>query len=202
MQTAGLADPVRLHQFDLGRPIIQPVERIQQLFGHVADFKEPLREFTTLDLGPGPPAFAINHLLVRENRHIHRVPVHDGVLAVNQPFFEEIKEERLLLAVVFGIAGGEHPTPVQTETQRLHLADHCVDIGIGPILRMPARGHRCVFRGHAKSVKPHRMQHIVPGRQFVPRDHVTHRVVAHMPNVDAARRVRKHLKHIVFRLVI
>ena len=92
LQTTGFADPVRLHQFDLGRPIIQPVERIQQLFGHVADFKEPLREFTTLDLGPGPPAFAINHLLVRENRHIHRIPVHDGVLAVDQPFFEEIEE--------------------------------------------------------------------------------------------------------------
>ena len=37
----------------------------------------------------------------------------------------------------------------------------------------------------------------MPGGQFVPRDHVTHRIVAHMAHMDAARWIGKHFKHII-----
>ena len=42
------------------------------------------------------------------------------------------------------------------------------------------------------------MQNAIARRSFLPRDHVAHRIVAHMAHVDAARWVREHLKHIVF----
>ena len=56
-----------------------------------------------------------------------------------------------------------------------------------------------VFSGHAKSVPPHGMQNIEAFGALVPCDHVAHRVIAHMPHVDAPGRVREHLEHIIFR---
>ena len=43
------------------------------------------------------------------------------------------------------------------------------------------------------------MQHVEALRALVARDHVAHRVVAHMAHMDAARRIGKHLEHVVFR---
>ena len=43
------------------------------------------------------------------------------------------------------------------------------------------------------------MQHVVAHGAAPAGQHVAHRVVADMPHVDAARRVREHLEHVVFR---
>ena len=201
LKTARFADPVRLHQFDLGRPVVQRVQRFQQFVGIVGNLEEPLRQFTAFDQRTRAPAATVFNLLVRQNRHVDRVPVHDGVLAVDQTFFKEIKEQRLLLAVVFRIAGGEHARPVQTKAKRFHLGNHRVDVVIGPRFGVAVRCHRRVFCRHPEGVKAHRVQNVVARRQFIARDHVAHGVVADVTDVDAARRIGEHLKHIILGLV-
>src|SRR5881628_763326 len=41
--------------------------------------------------------------------------------------------------------------------------------------------------------------HIVAARAHEAGEHVAHRVVAHVPHVDAPRRIGEHLQHVVFR---
>ena len=200
LQTARPADPVLLHQLHLGWPVIQPVDRFQQFLRETADLEEPLRQLAPLHLGTRAPALAVDHLLVRQNRHVDRVPVHHRILAVNQPLLHEVDEHRLLLTVILRVAGREHPAPVQPEAQRLHLRDHRVDIIVGPRLRMSARRHRRVLGRHPEGVKPHRMQNVVAGRQLVPRDHVAHRIIPHMTDMDAPRRIGEHLQHVILGL--
>ena len=167
----------------------------------VRDLEEPLRQLAPLDRCARAPAAAVLDLLVCQHGHIDRVPVHHSVFAVDQPLFEEVQKQRLLLAVVAGVAGGDLARPVDREAERLHLFFHLSDIGIGPIRRVATDGHRCVFGGHTKGIPAHRVQHVMPRCDLVARDYVAHRVVAHMAHMDPARRIGEHLKHIVFRLV-
>ena len=202
LQTARLADPVRLHQLDLRRPVVEAVETLEQLFGIVGDAEEPLGQLAPLDLCAGAPALAVLHLFVGKNGHVDRVPVHHGLLAVDQALFEEVEEQRLLLAIIFGIAGRQFARPVDRQAQRLHLIAHVGDVLVGPVTRVAAAGHGRVFGRHAEGVPAHRVQNVVARRHLVARDHVAHRVVAHMADVDAPRRIGKHFKDIVFRLVV
>ena len=59
--------------------------------------------------------------------------------------------------------------------------------------------HRGVLGRHAEGVPAHRMQHVEAPRPLVARDHVAHRIIAHMAHMDAARRIGKHLQHVIFR---
>ena len=56
-----------------------------------------------------------------------------------------------------------------------------------------------VFGRHAEGIPAHRVQHGVAHGALEARDHVAHRVVAHVPHVDAPRRIGEHLEHVVFR---
>ena len=202
LKAARTADPIGLHRFDLGGPIIKPVQRIKQFAREIGDLEEPLRQLAPFHIGTRAPALAVDHLFIGKHGHIDRVPIHDRVLAIDETLFKEIEKERLLLAVVFHVAGREHARPVKAEAQWLHLGDHRVDILIGPIGGVAAAGHCGIFGGHAEGVKAHRVQHVKAARQLVARDDVAHRVVADMADMDAPRGIGEHLKHIVFRLVV
>ena len=196
-QTTRFADPVFLHQPHFGRPVVEASHSRQQFLGEIADLEKPLGQFAPLDLGARPPALAVDHLFVGQHGHIDRVPVHHGILAVNQSTRHEIDEHRLLLAVIFGVGGGKLAGPVQRPAQRFHLGLHLGDIGVGPVARVSARGHCGVFGRHSKGIPPHRVQHRMPGRGLKTRDHVAHCIVAHVADVDAPRRIGKHLEHII-----
>ena len=144
-----------------------------------------MRQFTPLDHGTGPPALAVDDLLVCQNRHVDRVPVHHSVLAVDEALFHHVDEHGLLLAIIFRVAGGELAAPVDGQAQRLHLRAHVGDIAVGPVLGMAAPLHRGVFGGHPEGVPAHRMQHAEPLRRLVAGDHVAHRIVADVTHVDA-----------------
>src|SRR5690348_12335567 len=45
------------------------------------------------------------------------------------------------------------------------------------------------------------MQNVVAAHPHVARQRIADRVVAHVPHVQLAARIRKHLEHVVFRLV-
>ena len=201
LKPARFTDPVGLHQLYLGRPVIQRIERGQQFFGMIRNLEEPLRQLAPLHQGTRPPAAPRFDLFVGQNGHVDRIPVHDGILAIDQSGLKKIEKKRLLLAVVFGVAGGKFTRPVDRQAQGLHLAAHVGDVPVGPVLGVAADGHCRIFRRHAESVPTHRVQHVVTRGEFIARDHVAHCVVPHIAHMDSARRVREHLKDIILGLV-
>ena len=202
LQPARLADPVGLHHADLFRPVPEPVQRLQQLGRVVGNAEEPLRQLAPFHQGTRPPAAPVNHLLIRQHRHVDGVPVHHGRLAVHQPRRQHVQKHRLLLAIVFRVAGGKLAAPVNRQAQGLHLRAHVGDVAIGPVLGVPAPFHCGIFGRHAEGIPAHRVQHAESAGGFVPRDHVSHGVIAHMAHVDAPRRIGEHLQHIVFRAAV
>jgi hypothetical protein len=49
------------------------------------------------------------------------IPIHLALLAVNETRFEEVEKQRLLVAVIIGIAGRHLATPVEREADPLQL---------------------------------------------------------------------------------
>ncbi len=156
-----------------------------------------MRQVALLHRRARAPAPAVDHLLVGEHGHVDRVPVDLGVPALDQPGLPEVQEHLLLVAVVGRVAGRELTRPVQRKAHRLQLALHRLDVCIGPVARIDLVVACRVFRRQAEGVPAHRMQDVETLRALVARHHVAHRIVAHMAHMDAARRVRKHLEHVI-----
>ena len=197
LQPAALADPVGLHQAHLFGPAVEPVEGGEQFAREIRDAEEPLRQLAPLHHRARAPAAPLDHLLIGKHGHVDGVPVHHRRLAIDEPRRQHVEEHRLLLAVVFGVAGREFAAPVDREAERLHLALHHRDVVVGPARGVAALLHRGVLGGHAEGVPAHRVQHRIALRDLGARHHIAHRVVAHMPHVDAPRRIGEHLEHII-----
>ena len=193
------ADPVALHQTDLVGPFGQFIKRGQQLFRVIGDLEEPLCQQAPLHQRARPPAAPVDHLFIGQHRIVDRVPVYRRFLAVNQPFLEEIEEHALFMPVIFRIASGKFPAPVNRQPHRLELSAHGVDILVSPGGGMHLPFHRRILGRHAERVPAHRMQDIEAARAFVARHDIAHRVIADMSHMDPPRRIGKHLKHIIFR---
>ena len=199
LQPLRAPDPVALHGAHLLGPLVQPVERRQQLLGHVRDLEEPLGQLAPLDRRARAPALAVDHLLVGQHRVVDRVPVHHRGFARHQPGLQHVEEHRLLLGVVFRVAGGELALPVDAQPHRFELGPHRRDVLVGPFPGVDTALQRRVLGRHAEGVPAHRVQHVEAARFLEPGHHVAHGVVAHMAHVDAPRGVGKHLQHVVFR---
>ena len=197
LKAAGFADPVGLHQLHFGRPVVQAIKGCQQFIGEIADFEEPLGEFTSFNQRARAPAAPCLNLFVGQNGHIDGIPVHHRVLAVDQPFFHHIEEKCLLLAVVFGVTGRKFAGPVEREPERHHLCLHVCDVLVGPFAGVDFAFHRCVFGRQTKGIPAHRVQYVVPRCHLIPRDHVAHCIVAHVAHVDAPRRIGEHFQHVI-----
>ncbi len=198
-QALGAADPVGLHQLDLLGPAVEPVEAVEQVLAHRGDLEEPLGQVAQLDRGTGAPALAVDDLLVGEHGHVDRIPVDLGRLALDEPRLPEVEEHLLLVAIIGRIAGGQFAGPVERQAHRLQLALHRLDVLVGPVARVDAIVARRILGRQAEGVPAHRVQHVVAHGAAPARDHVAHRIVAHMAHVDAPRRIGEHLEHVVFR---
>ncbi len=118
----GAADPVLLHQPDALGPAVERLQRSEQLLAERGDAQVPLRQQPLLDQRAGAPAASVDDLLVGQDRVLDRVPVDPGFLAVGEARREEVEEHLLLVAVVFGVAGGDLARPVIGKTHALELA--------------------------------------------------------------------------------
>ena len=200
LESLGAADPVALHHAHLLRPALERVEPGQQVLGEEADAQEPLRQLSLLDHGAGAPSPPVDDLLVGEHGHVDRIPVHLGLLAIDQAGGEEVEKQPLLVPVVRRIAGRDLARPVEREPHALQLRPHRRDVLVGPFAGRGALLARRVLRRQAEGVPSHRVQHVEAASALVARHHVAHRVVAHVAHVDAPRGIGKHLQHVVFRL--
>jgi hypothetical protein len=195
---AGSADPVALHDAHFLRPALEPVEGLEQILGKFGDGKVPLRHLALLDQSTGAPAAAVDHLLVGKHGAIDRIPVDLAELALGQAGTQEVEEHLLLVLVIARIAGCDLAPPIKGQSHGLELRLHRRDVFIGPRLGMDLALHGGVFRRHPESVPAHGMQHVEPGGALESRDHIAHGVIAHVPHMDAPRRVGEHLQHVVF----
>ncbi len=196
LQAAAPADPILLHQPDLFRPVVEPAQPVEQLVGELGDLQEPLRELAPLDRRAGAPAAPVDHLLVGEHGHVDRVPIDLALLAIDEAGREQVQEQRLLVAVISGVAGRELAAPVECEADLLQLLAHRPDVGPGPFARVDLALHRRILGRHPERVPAHRVEHFMPLHPPVPGDDVAHRVVADVAHVDAPRRIGEHLEDV------
>ena len=188
----GAADPVLLHAADLFGPAVELREVVQKLLRVLRDAEVVARDLALFNNRARTPAAAVDHLLVREHGLVDRVPVDDLGLAVGDALFEHLQEHPLVPAVVVGLAGGDLARPVEGETERLHLRLHVGDVVVGPGGRRDVLRDRGVFRRKPEGVPAHRRHHVVPLHAVVPVHDVVQGVVAHVPHVELAARVREH----------
>ncbi len=193
------SDPAGLHHPHPLRPAVEAVERGEQ-FGRVfRDPQEPLAELLLLDRRSRAPAAPVDHLLVGEDRPVHRVPVDPALLALRQPGAQEIKEQLLLVAVIGRVAGGDLARPIEGEAHALQLGAHRGDVLRRPASRMHTPLARRVLRRQPERVPAHRVEHGMAARPLVAGDYIAKRVVPHVPHVDLAAGVGKHFKDVILR---
>ena len=202
LRAGAVADPVLLHRAHAFRPPVHPIQRRKQVGGVFGDAEEPLRQQLLFHQRARTPAAAVDHLLVGQDRAVHRVPVHPAFLALHQSGGHEVQEQLLLLAVIWRVAGREFARPVQRQSHALQFGAHIGDVLMGPFGRMHAALACGVFRRQAERVPAHRVQHGKAARALVARHHVAQRIVANMPHVDLAAGIREHLQHIIFGLAV
>ena len=193
------ADPVRLHGAHLFRPALQLLNFFQKVLGIMRDVEEPLCQFALLNQRARAPAAPVDHLFVCQNRIVDRVPVHLGGFPVDQALVQHLQEQGLLRAVIFRVAGGKFPAPVQRQAEFCKLGLHRGDVLVGPFAGVDVFLHRGVLRRHAEGVPAHGVQHIVPFGAAVTGNDIAHGVVTHMAHMQAPGRIREHLQHVGFR---
>ena len=193
------ADPVGLHRAHALGPASHLFQIVEELVRIVGDPQVIHRDLALLDLRARAPAFAIDHLLVGKHRLIDRIPVDHAGLLVRDAALEHLEKQPLIPAVIPGLAGRKLARPVDREPHRLHLFFHVRDVVVGPLRRSDTLFHRRVFRRQPERIPAHRHQHVVPVHAHIPVHHVADGVVAHVPHVQHARRVRKHRNAIELR---
>ncbi len=75
---------------------------------------------------------------------------------------------------------------------------------VGDIVARPSAGvdallHGGIFGRHPEGIPAHGVQHFKAAHPLVAGQHIAHRIVAHMADVDAPRWIGKHLQHVAAR---
>src|SRR5207247_811579 len=96
------SDPIALHRGDAFRPILEPIETLEQGIGEVGDAKGPLGDFFLLDDRIAAPTAAVLDLLVGEHGVAGRTEIDERLAPINQPGLVEFEKEPLIPAVVLG----------------------------------------------------------------------------------------------------
>src|SRR5437773_10723374 len=89
--------------------------------------------------------------------------------------------------------------PVVADTETLQLALHYLDILIRPLARIDLPFYSSILGRLAERIPADRMENIEAFQPFVPRQCVAGGIIANVPHVQFAGRVRTHLKLVKFR---
>ena len=116
---------------------------------------------------------------------IDRIPVDLRRFAIGEPLGQHIEEHLLLMPVIPRVAGRKLALPVERQPHRPQLALHCRDVLARPAAWIDLAFYGGIFRWHPERIPPHRMQHVEPACPLISREHIAHRVVAHVAHVNA-----------------
>src|SRR4029077_6936458 len=72
------------------------------------------------------------------------------------------------------------------------------DVRERPLPRRHVVFNSGVFSGKPERVPAHGMKHVMAGHPHVASERVTDGVIAHVPHVESAGRIRQHFQHVVF----
>ena len=156
---------------------------IEQLFCIVGDARVIHRYLALLDHRARAPAATVDHLLVRQNGLVDRVPIYRASLFVDDAFLQHLQEHPLIPFVIVGAAGGHFARPVDRQTHCLHLLLHVIDVCVSPLRRGDVVGHRGIFGGHAKCIPAHRHEYVVAAHTQLARHHIIDRVITHVAHM-------------------
>ena len=198
--TLGAADPVGLHLLDALGPAGELLQVVEQLLGVLGNLVVPLLEVALLGLGAATPALALGHLLVGKNGLAGGAPVDRVLLAVDQALFPHLLKDPLTPAIVVGAAGLNGAIQVVGEAHALHRGERLVHVLIRPggSLRVVLDGG--ILGRQAKGVKADGMQHVKAAHAGLTGHGIADGVVARVAHVQVARRIRKHLEHVLLGL--
>ena len=195
----GAADPVApawcLHPHPASAPGCRV--RSEQLLGVGGDPQKPHRYLPAHHRRAGAPAAAVDDLLVCQHRPVDRIPVDRPGGPVGQALLPHAQEQQLLPAVVGRIAGRKLALPVDRESQLHDLGAHLVDVGCGPLGRVPPLADGGVLGRQPEGVPAHRLQDVAAVHAPVPGQCIADRVVAHVSHVQPAGGVGQHRQAVV-----
>ena len=193
-------DPVLLHRLHALRPARQQLQIRQEAIRVIRDFQEPLRQILFDDFRLAAPAFPVLDLLIRQHRVATVAPIHLRFFFVGKPALVENLKQLLRVLIIILAARHDLAVPIVGKPQRFLLPRHIFDIRIRPFRGRRAVFNRGVFRRHPECVEAHRMKDIETLHFFETRHDVANRIIAHVSHVQIARRIRKHLQHVIFLL--
>ena len=201
LQALATANPVLLHDFYALRPALQLVQILQQNIGIISNFQEPLGQILLHHIGVTAPAFALDNLLIGKHCAAGIAPVYISLLLVGEAALVEQLEKPLSPAVIIRAASGNRPVPIIGQAHLTLLALHVVHVGISPVRRLYTVLDSRILCRHAKSIKAHRMNDIETFHGLVASQHIADGIVAHMPHVQIAGRIREHFQRIILWLL-
>ena len=194
------SDPVALHLQRRGRPV-EAVEVFEEPVGVFGDPQHPLLEVAALHREAAALGLAVDHLLVGEHRAEAFAPVHRHLVEVGEAALVELQEDPLRPAVVVGVGGGQLAGPVVREAEGLKLLAEALDVALRRDGRVGAGLDGVLLRREAEGVPSHRVEDVEAAHPLVAGEDVGSGVALRVAHVQPrARRVRKHVEHIVGRL--
>ena len=113
------ADPIGLHGAHPLGPLGHAVQGIEQIFGIRRDLQVVHGDFALFDQRAGPPAPAIDDLLVGQHRFVGGVPIHHTGFLVRDALFQHAQEQPLVPAIIIWKTGRELAAPIQAVAERL-----------------------------------------------------------------------------------
>ena len=192
------AYPVTLHgKYPIRPAAFQLLQIFQQLVSIGGNTQKPLRQLLLFHRSIAAPAAPLFHLFVGQYGMTLGAPVLRGLFAIYQSLFQPAQKKQLFPLIVFRMAGCQLAPPVIGIPQTSQLRPHVVDIGISPFGGMNIVLDGRVLGGKAKRVPPHGVQDIISLHSAETGHHVAYGIVAHMPHVNVAGRIRKHLQDII-----
>ena len=199
LSTMAAANPVFLLSFYAGN-VIQIIQIVHETVRISGDFQHPLTLDLVCGLSAAPLTLAVHNLFVCQYYLTGRAPVHVHLFFISQTLFVQLQEDPLGPFVIIGIGGIDLTVPIKRQTKAFQLAFKASHIFSGDDFRMDVVFHRIVFRGQAKCIPAHGVQHIIALQPFFTRHNIQRCIAARMAYMQAlSGRIRKFYQCVVFR---
>ena len=195
-QTFTAPDPVFLHRLNAFRPAVQKFQIIQKFFRIIGNFEEPLFQIFFDDLMVTAPAASVDNLLISQNSVAFTTPVDSRFFLDGQTALIKQLKEPLGPFIVIFLTGGNFAVPIIGQSQFLLLTGHVGDIFHRPFSRVDTMFDRGILSRHTKRIPAHRMQHVKTVHTAEAGNYVADGIIAYVPHMQVARRIREHFQHI------